>query len=362
MSGEAAPKIAGSSDAPRVAPAALAAFVKRAFEAAGLPSTEAEIVAVLIVEADLRGSDTHGVIRLPLYLRRLKAGGINARPHIRIVEERAATALVDGDNGMGHLVMRFAAMTAIEKARTAGVAWVGARMSNHAGPAALYAMMPLAHDMIGLYLAVGSNNHLPPWGSTENLLGTNPIAIAIPSQDEAPVVLDMAPTVAAFGKVRLKMQRGEELPVGWMIGRDGKPLTDPKRAEHGLLLPIGDYKGYGLSLMVGLLAGALNQAAFGRDVVDFVKEQGKATNTGHAIVALSVEAFAPAAAFKRQVDAAVRAMRGAERLPGVERIWLPGEQSHRKRQDRTKNGIPVPKPLRESLDAAAHELAIAPLG
>jgi L-2-hydroxycarboxylate dehydrogenase (NAD+) len=158
------------------------------------------------------------------------------------------------------------------------------------------------------------------------------------------------------------MQRGEELPVGWMIGRDGKPLTDPKRAEHGLLLPIGDYKGYGLSLMVGLLAGALNQAAFGRDVVDFVKEQGRATNTGHAIVALSVEAFAPAVLFKRQVDAAVRAMRGAERLPGVERIWLPGEQSDRKRQDRTKNGIPVPKPLRESLDAAARELAIAPLG
>ena len=362
MSGQAATNIAASSDAPRVAPAALAAFVKRAFEAAGLPSADAEIAAGLMVEADLRGSDTHGVIRLPLYLRRLKAGGINARPHIRIVEERPATALVDGDNGMGHLVMRFAAMTAIEKAKAAGVAWVGARMSNHAGPAALYAMMPLAHDMIGLYLAVGSNNHLPPWGSTENLLGTNPIAIAIPAQDEAPVVLDMAPTVAAFGKVRLKMQRGEELPAGWMIGRDGKPLTDSKRAEQGLLLPIGDYKGYGLSLMVGLLAGALNQAAFGRDVVDFVKEQGKATNTGHAIVALSIDAFAPAALFKRQVDAAARVMRGAERLPGVERIWLPGEQSYRKRQDRTKNGVPVPKPLRESLDAAARDLAIAPLG
>src|SRR5262249_24128689 len=145
MSGEPAPKIAGSSDAPRVAPAALAAFVKRAFEAAGLPSTEAEIVAGLMIEADLRGSDTIGVTRLPLYLRRLKAAGINARPHIRIVEERPATALVDGDNGMGHLVMRFAAMTAIEKARTAGVAWVGARMSNHAGPAALHATMPLPH-------------------------------------------------------------------------------------------------------------------------------------------------------------------------------------------------------------------------
>jgi len=355
-------KTANSAEAPRVAAAALATFIKRAFEAAGLRSEDADVVANLMVEADLRGSDTHGVIRLPLYLRRLKAGGIKARPDIRIVRERPATALVDGDNGIGHLVMRFATMTAIEKAKGAGVAWVGARMSNHAGPAALYAMMPLAHDMIGLYLAVGSNNHLPPWGSTENLLGTNPIAIAVPAEEEPPIVLDMAPTVAAFGKVRLKMQRGEEMPVGWMIGRDGKPLTDPKRAEQGLLLPIGDYKGYGLSLMTGLLAGTLNQAAFGRDVVDFVKEQGKATNTGHAIVAVSVEAFAPAAAFKRQVDAAIRAMRGAQRLPGVERIWLPGEQSHRKRQDRAQNGIPMPKPLRESLETAARELGIAPLG
>ena len=146
-----------------------------------------------------------------------------------------------------------------------------------------------------------------------------------------------------------------------MIGRDGKPLTDPKRADEGVLVPIGEYKGYGLSLITGLLAGALNGAAFGRDVIDFVKETGKATNTGHAIVAVSVEAFMPAAQFKRQVDGAVRAMRGAERLPGIERIWLPGEQSHLKRQDRSKNGIPMPKPLRDSLDTVARELGIEPL-
>src|SRR5262252_4903408 len=352
---------ASSSDSPRIAPAALAAFVKRALEAAGLSSEDAEIVAGLMVEADLRGSDTHGVIRLPLYLRRLKAGGVKPRPNIRIVQEKPSTALIDGDNGLGHLVMRFATQTAIEKAKRSGVAWVGARMSNHAGPAALYATMPLAHDMIGLYLAVGSNNHLPPWGSTENLLGTNPLAVAIPAGEEPPIVLDMAPTVAAFGKVRLKMQRNEELPLGWMIGRDGKPLTDPKRAEEGLLLPIGDYKGYGLSLIIGLLAGTLNGAAFGREVIDFVKQQDKATNTGHAIVAVSVEAFAPAAAFKRHVDAAIRTMREAERLPGVERIWLPGEQSHRKRQDRARDGIPMPKPLRDSLDTAGRDLGIAPL-
>jgi len=352
---------AAATDMPRVEASGLAAFVQRALAAAGLPARDAAQVAELMVEADLRGSDTHGVIRLPLYVRRLEAGGINKQPSIRLVQDKPSAGLVDGDNGMGHLVMRFVAQTAIEKARRTGVGWVGARMSNHAGPAALYAMMPLAHDMIGVYLAVGSNNHLPPWGARENLLGTNPIAVAIPASREPPVVLDMAPTVAAFGKVRLKAQRGEEMPVGWMIDRDGKPLTDARRADEGFLLPIGDYKGYGLSLIIGLLAGTLNGAAFGKDVIDFVKEPGKTANTGHAVVALSIAAFAPVEAFKHQVDVAVRTMRAAERLPGIERIWLPGERSNRTRLERAKSGVPMPKPLRESLDATARDLGIAPL-
>jgi L-2-hydroxycarboxylate dehydrogenase (NAD+) len=361
MTGQNLAQKTSTAEVPRIAAASLASFARRVLSAAGIPTADAGTVAQLMVEADLRGSDTHGVIRLPLYVRRLKAGGITTRPNIRVVRERAASALVDGDNGMGHLVMSFAAQTAIEKAKHSGVGWIGARMSNHAGPAALYAMMPLAHDMIGIYLAVGSNNHLPPWGARENLLGTNPIAIAIPALEEPPIVLDMAPTVAAFGKVRLKAQRGEEMPVGWMTDRDGKPLTDPRRADEGLLLPIGDYKGYGLSLIIGLLAGTLNQAAFGREVIDFVKEPGKKTNTGHAIVALAVDAFVPALAFKRQVDVAIRTMRGAERLPGVERILLPGEQSHNKRQDRLRHGVPMPKPLRDSLDAIARDLGVEPL-
>src|SRR6516165_2745201 len=327
-------KTASSAEAPRVAAAALATFIKRAFEAAGLRSEDADVVANLMVEADLRGSDTHGVIRLPLYLRRLKAGGIKAHPDIRIVRERPAAALVDGDNGIGHLVMRFAAMTAIEKAKGAGVGWVGARMSNHAGPAALYAMMPVAHDMIGLYFAVGSNNHLPPTGSAEALLGTNPIAVAIPADQERAVVMDMAPTVAAFGKVRLKAAQGEPMPVGWMIDHAGKPLTEAKRAGEGFLLPIGDYKGYALSLIIGLLAGTLNQAAFGGDIVDFLKHPDKATNTGQSIVAVRLDVFCPIEVFKRNVDAAVRMIRNSQRLPGVERVWLPGEQSHNRRIER----------------------------
>ena len=346
---------------PRIAAPRLAAFVNRVFAAAGVPEADAKILAELMVEADLRGSDTHGVIRLPIYVRRIRAGGVNPTPDIRVVSERPSAALVDGDNGMGHLVMRRATQLAIEKAKATGIGWVGARMSNHAGPAALYATMPLQHDMIGLYFAVGSNNHLPPWGGCENLLGTNPMAVAVPAQDEPPIVLDMAPTVAAYGKVRLKAQRGEPMPVGWMIDRDGRPLTDPKRADEGYLLPIGDYKGYGLSLIIGILAGALNGAALGRDVVDFVKETGTPTNTGHAIAAIAVEGFMPPEAFKRAVDAVSRDIRNSRRLPGVERIFLPGEQSHAKFLERSKSGVPMPKPLRENLDALARELNVAPI-
>jgi L-2-hydroxycarboxylate dehydrogenase (NAD+) len=344
---------------PRVTAERLTAFIADAFVAAGLPDDDARVLGELITEADLRGTDTHGVFRMPLYIRRIKAGGINLRPNIRIIEERPATALVEGDNAMGHLVMRFAARAAIAKARQTGIGWVGARMSNHAGPAALYAMMPLAHDMIGLYFAVGSNNHLPPTGSAEALLGTNPIAVAIPALHEPAVVMDMAPTVAAFGKVRLKAAQGEDMPVGWMIDRAGQPLTDPKRAAEGFLLPIGDYKGYALSLIIGLLAGVLNRAAFGRDIVDFLKHPSTATNTGQSILAVSIEAFCPVELFRQNVDVAVRAIRESQRLPGVERVWLPGEQSHTKRVDRLANGIPLPAMLRKNLDELARELGIA---
>jgi LDH2 family malate/lactate/ureidoglycolate dehydrogenase len=161
--------------------------------------------------------------------------------------------------------------------------------------------------------------------------------------------------------VRLKAARGEEMPVGWMIDREGKPLTDPKRVEEGTLVPIGDYKGSALSLIIGLLAGSLNGAAFGRELTELAKTPDAPANVGQSVVALSVEAFAPVAAFKRNVDVVIRNIREAQKRPGVERIWLPGEQSHSKRQDRHANGIPMPAGLRKSLDDLAKDLKIAPV-
>ena len=337
------------------------AFVVRAYESVGISPAEAKRIAELQVRADLIGADGHGVFRLPQYIRRIKGGAVNLKPNIRLAREAPAMGLVDGDNGMGHLVMRYATEKAIEKARTAGVAWVGVQHSNHAGPASLYASMPMEHDMIGLYLAVGNANHLPPWGGIDMLLSTNPIAVAVPADKEPPIVLDMATTVAAYGKVKTKAQRGEMMPEGWMMDRQGKPLLDPKKSNEGFLLPIGGYKGYGLSMIIGLLAGTLNGAANGRDVVDFNVDNTSPTNTGHVIVAINVAMFQPVAEFKQSVDAFVRDIRNSQRLPGVDAIRLPGEGSHTRLEESLKLGAPLSGPLVKALNELAAELKIAPL-
>jgi LDH2 family malate/lactate/ureidoglycolate dehydrogenase len=349
------------SDEVRVDVARLRYFIAMAFEAVGMPAADARAVAGLMAEADLQGSDGHGVIRLPQYLKRIRAGGVNLHPEIRVERERAGMALLNGDNAMGHLVMKRAAELAMDKAREAGVAWVGAQWSNHAGPASLYVRMMLPRDMVGLYFAVGNANHLPPWGGLEMLLSTNPIAMAIPAAEEPPIVLDMATTVTAYGKVKAKAARGEMMPEGWMVDREGKPLTDPKRAAEGVLLPIGGYKGYGLALVVGLLAGTLNGAAMGRDVIDFNADSENATNTGQAIVAIDPAAFGEPGVFRRAVDQVIRDLRNSEKMPGVERIWMPGEQSHERIAAHRREGIPLAPGVMAGLDRVAQELDIPSL-
>ena len=339
----------------------LRAFIARCLTSCGMPAPDADRVGALMSHADLMGQDGHGVFRLPMYIKRIRDGGMNMLPEFSVLQERAATALIDGDNGMGHLVMEHATKLAMEKARTTGVAWVGARHSNHAGPASLYAMMPAQQDMIGIYMAVGNANHMPPWGGTELLLGTNPIAVALPSTNNPPIVLDMATTVAAYGKVKTAALRGQQMPEGWMIDRNGDPLTDPTKSAEGFLLPIGGPKGYGLSLIFGILAGVLNGATFGRDVVDFNAESVSTTNTGHMILALDIKAFADPEVFKADIDKVWQELKSSERLPGSDDIRLPGERMHSVTETRSRDGIPLPVQLREKLALMAGELGVQPL-
>jgi L-2-hydroxycarboxylate dehydrogenase (NAD+) len=340
----------------RVAAPAIAAFIKDAIMADGMPAADAAKVAELMLEADLAGADAHGVFRLPQYIRRIRAGGVNPKAYITVENTAPATAIVDGDNAMGHLVMQRAADTAFALAKDTGVAWVGARRSNHAGAAGTYAAMALPHDMIGIYSAVANANHMPAWGAAESLLSTNPIAIAVPAGEEPPVVLDIATTVVSYGTVKAYKLQGKPMPEGWMVS-----ATDSARSAEGLLLPIGGHKGAGLALVLGLLAGVLNGAAFGREVVDFNADDESACNTGHFIIALDISRFIPLATFKSEIDRQLRDLKASPVLPGFDAIRLPGEQRQVRRAERMAKGVPVFPEVVAQLDKLAGELKIDPL-
>ena len=339
----------------RIPVRATRALIADALMAAGLPQPDAARCAELMSEADLTGADGHGIFRLPQYVRRLKAGGFNERPNITVSRSAPATALLDGDNGMGHLVMSRAASEAIVIAREAGAAWV-VRHSNHAGRAGLYAEMPASAGMIGVYAAVANANHMAAWGGAEHLLGTNPLAIAVPTGG-APLVFDMATSIVAYGTVKKYALRGMRMPDA----ATGESITDPAKSAAGVLQPMGEYKGSGLALMIGLIAGVLNGAAFGRDVIDFNADDDSATNTGHAIIAVDIARFVPLKTFTAEVDRHLRDLRGSRLLPGFDAIRVPGERRAACRDERAHDGIPVPAPLLAQLDKLAAELQIKPL-
>jgi len=346
----------------RIPVAAVTGLIVDAMCKAGLPADDAAKVAELMLEADLTGADAHGVFRLPQYVQRLKLGSTNARPNIKVNKTAPATALVDGDNGMGHLVVARAAETAIELARDCGVAWVGCRMSGHAGAAGVYAALPLKAGMIGIYSAVANANHMPLAGGAEPLLGTNPLAIAIPAGEEPPLVLDIATSIVSYGTIKNHRMLNRPLQGDWMIDpKTGAAVTDPHQSMEALLLPMGGYKGAGLALMLGLLAGTLNGALFGRDCVDFNAEPDKPTNTGQFVVALDPSRFQPLDAFKAEVDRHSRALRNSKPLPGNDAVRLPGDERAKRRADRLRNGLALPPELLAQLDKLAGELSIKPL-
>jgi len=239
-------------------------FISAVFHGLNMPKVDADLAADMMVRSDLVGADGHGIFRLQQYAKRITENGINLHPQMKLLQDAPAIALLHGDNAIGHLVMHKATMLAIEKAKKVGIGWVGCSYSNHAGAASTYANLVAEAGLVGLYLAVGSANHMAPWGGIDMLLSTNPIAISVPTgSGNPPVTLDMATTVAAYGKVKMKAQQGEQMP------------------------PIGDYKGYGLSLMIALLAGCMNGAAVGSKLVDFNADSQAVTNTGQTVVAIN---------------------------------------------------------------------------
>lgn len=346
----------------RISGAAIKTFLTDCFVACGMPQSEAETIAGAMLEADLTGSDAHGVFRLAGYVRQLKRGVMNPKPKITVLERAPATALIDGDQGLGHVVMTYAAHLAIELARESGIGWVGARRSNHAGAGAIYAVIPVEHGMVGIYGASSSVQHMAPWGGSEPLLGTNPIAVAIPAGNEAPVVFDIATSVASNGAIRTHQLEQRPMPEGWVQNRtDGSPITDPNKITEGTYVPVGGYKGSGLSLIIGLLAGPLNRANFGRDISDFASPPASELNVGQFVVALDVSRFLPLDVFRAEIDRHVRDLAVSKPLPGVDRVRVPGQGRLERRIERERDGVPISAALLKQVDEVAGSLGVTPL-
>ena len=250
--------------------ARLAAFCTAVLERVDVPREHAETVARSLLAANLRGVDTHGMTRLPIYVERLRAGLINGRVSGTVVAEGPTTAVFDGENGLGQVVGTKGMQLAIAKAESAGVGFVTVRNSNHYGTAAYYAMMALAHDMIGVSIT-NSPPLMAPWGGRKGFLGTNPLSIAVPAGEERPFVFDMATSVVARGAVILAAKRGDAIPPTWAMNKDGEPTTDAKAALEGAVLPLGGHKGFGLAMAIDILAGVLAGGPFGPPTAGLVQ-------------------------------------------------------------------------------------------
>lgn len=332
-------------------------FATAALQAVGIPADHAVTTALRLVEADARGRSGHGLIRLGPYIGRIEAGGVKLQPDITVLRETPTSALIDGDNGLGQVVMTQATELAIEKAQTSGMSWVGTVHSNHAGAAGLYPMLAAREGLIAMYFAVANANGMPPWGGNESLLGTNPIAIAIPAKDSSPFLLDIATTMTSHGSIKVAAQNGEEMPVGWVIDSDGNPITDPNRAHEGSLVPIGGYKGSGLNIAIGLLAGAMNGAAFLDTVIDHRVETSVPTNTGQALFVMRSDLFQPAEDTLASFASHLEILRTSS-TPSGDPVRLPGDSAAAMEQESDRLGITISEVLVADLNALASRLGV----
>lgn len=341
----------------RVNHKALEEFLSHSYEKVGVPHDDATVLSESLVEANLRGIDCHGVLLAPMYLKRMQGGGIDTRTETQVISDTGCTAVLAGGNGVGQVVSYRAMRLAIEKAEQYGVGVVGVRNSNHFGATGYWAMMALEHDMIGLAMT-NTSPLMAPWGGTTPVLGSSPLAAAIPAGKEFPVVLDMATTMVAGGKLRIAAMRGEKIPIGWALGPDHKPTDDPNEALKGHILPLGGvcaYKGYGLALMVDILSAVLMGASFGTaPALD-----AKVRDLGHYFQAVKISNFMPIEEFKARMDTLLQQLKASELEPGVERVYYAGEMEYLAEKERRSHGIPLDGPVYDSLEKMGEELEVS---
>ncbi|MBW1697390.1 MAG: Ldh family oxidoreductase [Deltaproteobacteria bacterium] len=344
-------------------------FCKEIFLTMGCPQEHAETAADVLVTADLRGVDSHGVVRLSGYVRLWEIGRVNANPNIKVVHETASTALIDGDRGLGLVVGPEAMKIAIDKANQAGTGWVAVKNSNHYGIAGYHAMLALEHDMIGITMT-NASAHVAPTFSVERLLGTNPISVAVPAGKEPPFVADFATTPVAYGKIEMYQRKGEPVPLGWLQDEKGCPTTNAYAThEGGALVPLGgdrehgSHKGYCLGAIVDIFSAVLSGANYGPWVPPFpaylpVPENPVGQGIGHFLGAMRIDAFRPADEFKANMDTWIRRFRRSKPAQGHKRVLIPGDPEAETMEKRKSRGIPLLESVVEDLKGVADKFGI----
>ena len=337
----------------------LTRFVSRSFEKLGVPAGDAEIAAKVLVASDLRGVETHGVIRFSpqaWYVKWLTERSMTAQPNIRVISETATTALIDGDRGMGMVVGHRAMEIAIKKAKESGVAMVGVRNSRHYGMSAYYAMLALPHDLIGIAMTNASRQVVPTFGRAAKY-GTNPICFAVPADKQRPFVLDMATTTAAAGKLELAARLGKGIPSGWALDQNAEETFDPRVAQKArMLLPLGgsreggSHKGYGLGILVEILCGVLTGT-----ITALNADQDP---RGHFFGAIDPSAFRPAAEFKRDMDRLIRELKSTPPVEGESRVYVAGEIEFETAEERAERGIPLHSSVLKGLKEVSEQVGV----
>lgn len=335
-------------------------FSESVFKAMGHTAEDASLAARVLLSADLRGVDSHGVARLSGYVRLWEAKRVNARPNVKIVHETPSTAVVDGDSGLGLVVAPKAMEVAIRKAEQVGTGWVSVKGSNHFGIAAYHSMMALDRDMIGLAMTNASPLVAPTF-SAKRLLGTNPISVAIPAGKQPAFVADMATTTAANGKLEILQRKNMEAPLGWIQDREGNPTTNANGVKDGgALLPLGgdrdhgSHKGYCLGSVVDIFSAVLSGANYGPWVPPFVSflrppADPVGEGIGHFFGAMRIDAFRPASEFKKHMDNWITTFRNAETVSGQEKVLIPGDPEREMEAERMSKGIPLLNPVADDL-------------
>jgi LDH2 family malate/lactate/ureidoglycolate dehydrogenase len=344
-------------------------FTKSIFLKIGCPEEDATLATTVLLSADLRGIDSHGIARLIGYVRLWEAKRVNAKPQIKILHQTPSTATVDGDSGLGLVVAPKAMQIAIDKAVQVGTGWVSVQGSNHFGIAGYHAMMALEHDMIGICMTNASPLVAPTF-SIERLLGTNPICVAIPAGSEPAFVADLATTTAANGKLEILQRKNEEAPLGWIQDKEGQPSTDPHELKKGgALLPLGgdrehgSHKGYALGAVVDIFSAVLSGANYGPWVPPFPAYVPMPTGMpgkgiGHFFGAMRVDAFRPAEEFKQHMDNWIRRFRLAKTAEGFEKVIIPGDPEREMEKERREEGIPLLQPVVDDLTALGEKFGL----